>query len=242
MCLTIGPAFLSASIYLSLARLVVVHGAHLARFAPRTYTLTFICCDIISLILQAAGGALAASGNDMSMKNTGVNIMIAGLAFQVVSLALFMVLSVDFWLKVRRAGGDGGSISELDRVKNRPLFRIFPFGMLHRPSSRRLNLPSKTSKKANEPISPALALATITIFIRCVYRVAELQGGFAGKLANDEVVFMVFEGPMIMAAVIALTIFHPGPAFAGAWKAAKPISSGRRSRRRAEKSGGSLLG
>jgi hypothetical protein len=74
-----------------------------------------------------------------------------------------------------------------------------------------------------------------------VYRVAELQGGFSGKLANDQVIFMVFEGPMIMVAVIALTIFHPGFSFAGAWKAAKPISSSRRSRRCGEKAGHSLL-
>jgi hypothetical protein len=57
-----------------------------------------------------------------------------------------------------------------------------------------------------------------------VYRVAELQGGFAGELANDEVMFMVFEGPMIMVAVIAMTIFHPGFCFAGTWTEAKPVS------------------
>lgn len=133
MCLTIAPAFLTAAIYLSLSRLVIIHGEHLARFAPRTYTITFICCDIISLILQAAGGAMAASGGDMDSKQTGVNIMIAGLVFQVVSLALFMALCADFWLRVRRGVVEYGLVSETEKLKKRPFFKLFPVGMFHRP-------------------------------------------------------------------------------------------------------------
>lgn len=70
------------------------------------------------------------------------------------------------------------------------------------------------------PTTTALAIATITIFVRSVYRVAELAGGFAGKLANDEVLFEILEGPMIMTATIALTVFHPGLSFAGQWSSA----------------------
>lgn len=128
--LTIGPAFLSAAIYLSLARLVVIHGPHLSRFAPQTYTRLFITSDIISLILQAAGGALAASGDDLDMKQTGVNVMIAGLVFQVASLAVFMGLCGDFWWSVRRsAGGYGGvAVDEFSRLKGRGMFKAFPWG------------------------------------------------------------------------------------------------------------------
>jgi len=32
--------------------------------------------------------------------------------------------------------------------------------------------------------------------------------------------FMIFEGPMIMAAALALVIVHPGICLAGVWKAA----------------------
>lgn len=38
----------------------------------------------------------------------------------------------------------------------------------------------------------------------------ELQEGFDGKLANDELDFMVLEGPMIFIGVVLLTIWHPG--------------------------------
>lgn len=60
-------------------------------------------CDFISLLLQAAGGAIAASANTVKDTDLGVNIMIAGLSFQVVSLVLFIGLSCDFAWRVRNA-------------------------------------------------------------------------------------------------------------------------------------------
>ena len=66
-----------------------------------------------------------------------------------------------------------------------------------------------------------LSLATVTIFIRSVFRVAELKGGFHSKLANDEVDFMVLEGAMIVLAALALTVLHPGFCFDGLWKQTK---------------------
>jgi hypothetical protein len=62
-----------------------------------------------------------------------------------------------------------------------------------------------------------IGIATIFIFIRCCYRVAELESGFGGALANNEPVFMILEGPMIMIAVIALAAFHPGFCLGGLW-------------------------
>jgi len=63
----------------------------------------------------------------------------------------------------------------------------------------------------------ALWAAAILIFIRSVYRVAELSGGFDSAIANDEPAFMVLEGPMIILAVAVLTAFHPGLAFDRRW-------------------------
>jgi hypothetical protein len=101
ICLTIGPAFLSASIYLCLARIIGIYGQHLSRFKPKTYTKIFITADFISLLLQAAGGGTAASTNAGSSANqAGIDIMIAGLAFQVVSLTIFMSLCADFAFRV----------------------------------------------------------------------------------------------------------------------------------------------
>src|SRR2546423_6329088 len=65
----------------------------------------------------------------------------------------------------------------------------------------------------------ALATATISILIRTCFRVAELHDGYGGSLANDEVLYMILEPVMIMIAVLALTIGHPGPILGTAWQA-----------------------
>ena len=49
---------------------------------------------------------------------------------------------------------------------------------------------------------------------------AELWGGFSGKLRNDEIDFMILDGAMIGLAVFILTVLHPGAAFGGQWHAA----------------------
>ncbi|KAE9965822.1 hypothetical protein EG328_009378 [Venturia inaequalis] len=187
--LTIAPAFLSASIYLCLARIVVTYGETISRIKPRTYTILFMSCDFVSLLLQAAGGAIAASSDTVKSTDLGVNIMIAGLSFQVVSLVLFIGLCCDFAWSVRKA------------------------------PKRSLNQSSgalRESKKFKAFLI-CLGIATIAVFIRSVFRVAELSDGFHGKLANQEVTFMILEGAMIIIAVSAVTIMHPYFAFGGAW-------------------------
>ena len=60
--LTIAPAFISAGIYLCLSRIVVLFGSGFSRLNARTYTILFCTSDLVSLILQGVGGALAATG------------------------------------------------------------------------------------------------------------------------------------------------------------------------------------
>jgi hypothetical protein len=75
VCLTIAPAFLSACIYLCLARIIVVYGETLSRFKPRFYTIVFCTCDFISLLLQAIGGAIASIATDYSTVSTSSGIV-----------------------------------------------------------------------------------------------------------------------------------------------------------------------
>ena len=129
ICLTIGPAFFSASIYLCLSRLVVVYGENLSRFRPRTYTITFVCCDITSLVLQAIGGGIASTADIKSTEQEGINIMIAGLSFQVASLVLFILLCAEFAWNVYRAQGAWEPMFEPLRQTKR--FTAFLWGTLN---------------------------------------------------------------------------------------------------------------
>ncbi|KAK3330909.1 RTA1 like protein-domain-containing protein [Apodospora peruviana] len=191
-CLTIAPAFLAAGIYLCLRRIVYVFGPENSRIAPEMYTRIFIPCDVISLVLQAAGGAMAsiASHNGESV-DTGDNIMIAGLAFQVFTLLLFIGCSIDFALKVyrrqRKYGADAFDQSDVAR-KTRGSWQF-------------------------KGLLAALTISTICIFWRSVFRVAELSQGWEGPLMKRQDLFIGFEGVMIIVSCLVMNVFHPSVCF-----------------------------
>lgn len=125
ICVTIAPAFLTAAIYLCLARIVTVYGAQYSRFKPRTYTLTFCTFDLFSLILQGLGGGIAATAKSISGKNTGKDIMVAGLAVQVISLMVFTACCTEFALRLR--SNKAGWNPEYPDLVHSSLFKTFLF-------------------------------------------------------------------------------------------------------------------
>ncbi|KAL3457534.1 RTA1-domain-containing protein [Aspergillus heterothallicus] len=218
VCLTIAPAFLSAAIYLSLARIVGVYTTRISRLKQRSYSLLFVACDIISLLLQAAGGAMTTSA-DASTIETGKNILIAGLAFQVASLTLYLGICGDLAWRVWRVsrGGRRAQSSSLEMPLTTDHTEI-PQSMGRNAIFFDADFASIRAARAWAAFLFLQGLATICIYVRCVFRVAELSGGFDSRLANDEVAFMVLEGAMISIAVIALSSWgHPGMGFQGRW-------------------------
>lgn len=97
------------------------------------------------------------------------------------------------------------------------LAAFFAFRVFRGYQSRNPVFASLTGSRRFHLFEGALAIATLLIFIRCCFRVAELKEGFDGNIANSEPLFMVFEGPMIFIAVGLLSILHPGIAFKGRW-------------------------
>jgi hypothetical protein len=100
--LGVGPACIAASIYLCLSRLIVAKGAQHARFAPMIYTIFFIVCDVICLMLQGVGGGWIVLATCGSAIQKGMKMMLSGLAFQIVSLLTFMILWLDFQWRFKR--------------------------------------------------------------------------------------------------------------------------------------------
>lgn len=132
----------------------------LARFKPMLYYVLFIICDIISLVFQSIGGGMSTNSDGASQ--TGVNIALFGLSFQVFTLVVFISLSIDYAVRYTRAAKTGSAGRIVD--KQFKLFVVF------------------------------LALATLSIFTRCVYRIAELSEGYSGPLLRDEGLFIGLEG------------------------------------------------
>jgi RTA1 like protein len=99
-----------------------------------------VACDLVCLILQAIGGSIAATANTKANGDMGAHIMIGGLGFQIFSLLMFMLLWVDFNLRMRKAKSmDAGSTEdealELSEVKATFKFKAFKAGefRLHEP-------------------------------------------------------------------------------------------------------------
>jgi hypothetical protein len=93
---TIAPAFFAMAIYLCLGRIIFIYNNELSPLQPRTITVLFVCCDIISILLQSLGGTITATADTLSQHNNGVNISIAGLASQVASMTVFIYLCCHF--------------------------------------------------------------------------------------------------------------------------------------------------
>ncbi|KAL8792533.1 MAG: hypothetical protein Q9195_004903 [Heterodermia aff. obscurata] len=190
VCLTIAPAFIAAGIYLTLSRIVITFGPQNSPIKPKSYPRIFIPCDVASLFLQAAGGGIASvASNENKSPNLGDHIMVAGLAFQVLTLAIFICLCTDFAIKtVRRMQAMGNAALDPAHAKMRSsiVFRSFLV---------------------------ALSFATLCIFIRSIYRVAELAEGWEGALIKNQNLFIGLEGAMVIVAVLALNAFHPGFCF-----------------------------
>ena len=76
-------------------------GPQYARLPPKAYFWIFIPSDIISLVLQAVGGALSSQSSGGS--GPAVDISLAGLSFQVFSLCVFCALTLEFAYRYWRA-------------------------------------------------------------------------------------------------------------------------------------------
>ncbi|KAH7397197.1 RTA-like protein [Pyrenochaeta sp. MPI-SDFR-AT-0127] len=184
-CLIISPAFVAAGVYLSLKHIVISFGQEWSRLRPSWYTYMFIAGDILSLVLQGAGGGIAATADDgSSLLDVGTNMMIAGVVFQVVVLAIFAYFLTEYTLRTYR---------RRNQLSNESI------ALLHKTSFR--------------CFMSAVVIAYLGIFIRCVYRIPELTGGWGGELMRNETEFIILEGVMIVISVFVLTIFHPGICF-----------------------------
>lgn len=187
-CLIISPAFTSAAIYLTLKHVTLAFGPEHSRLKPKFYTWIFICCDIFTLILQGAGGGIAASAKTDSMQKIGNDLMLAGIVLQVAILLAFAAASADFLLRLSYAlkATNVTMSPEAYSLLLDTKFRAFVAGLL---------------------------LAFVAIFTRCCYRIAEMAGGWANPIMQNETDFIILDGVMVLVASLCLTVLHPGYCF-----------------------------
>ncbi|KAF4464172.1 rta1 domain [Fusarium albosuccineum] len=185
VCLIIGPSFTAAGIYLTLKHFVRTNHPECSKLRPTLYTWIFIGCDIVSILLQAAGGGIAAGADkDPDKIDLGNNIIITGIAFQVVTMAGCGLLTVDYALRLFRRK------RYFRHMEDQPIMGY--------------------SSSKTRIFQGAVTFAYVTVLVRCIYRIPEMAGGWGNPRMRNEKEFLLLDGLMIALAAIALTAFHPG--------------------------------
>lgn len=190
VCLTLAPCFMMAGIYYIIAQLTLIYGEEFSVLKPMQYSLIFITSDVISIILQAGGGGLAAtSASRFQSTDTGTYVMVGGLAFQVFTITLFQIFWYIFIFNIYqnyKKYGDSKFTSRFIYIRKRKFLLPFIFGV---------------------------SVSVVLIFVRSIYRLIELSEGWSSKLSNNENYFMILEGLMVSLATFILTILSPGLAY-----------------------------
>ncbi|KAJ7676958.1 RTA1 like protein-domain-containing protein [Mycena polygramma] len=185
VCTIIGPTPLAAANFIILGRIINRLGPAYSRLSPKLYTILFLCCDLISLIVQAIGGGAAAEAVNMHRNPAkGGDIMLGGIIFQMVTITVYVFCAGEFLVRY---------------LHNRPVGNA---------GAGKVETPSLDRKM--KVLVCALVFNTTCLFIRAVYRVIELSDGWSGRIIQTQVYFNVLDGAMITLAIITLNLAHPG--------------------------------
>ncbi|KAH9949747.1 RTA1 like protein-domain-containing protein [Amylocystis lapponica] len=181
----IAPTFLIAANFVTLGQIIRRIGQQYSRLSAMWYTIVFTSCDVIALIIQAIGGATAATAvqNNNNPTNGG-NIMLGGISFQMAAITLYMLLAAEFVLRFLwdRPLRNSGETQEKANVFDRKMKLMLA----------------------------ALTASSIFIYIRSVYRTIELANGWTGVIITTQWYFDVFDGAMVVLAMYTLNFLHPG--------------------------------
>jgi hypothetical protein len=93
--IVVAPLFIAAGNYLLIGRLilsVLPSRAHKIFGIPATrITKIFVGCDILSFLIQVSGSGIASSNNwEGNTKDIGVDVLITGLATQLLTIIIFI--------------------------------------------------------------------------------------------------------------------------------------------------------
>lgn len=196
----IGPTPLVAANFIILGAMIRILGPAYSRLSPKAYSIIFVSCDIISLVIQGGGGGIASSAsdrNDLKGAKLGSNVMLAGIIFQLVVITFYAILACEFLVRY---------------THDRPVARLFArkkrsdsLVTLSSPNTPRGILDTKI-----KIMIFALAFNTLCLFIRAIYRTIELADGWNGRIILTEVYFNVLDGAMVVLAIYTLNFAHPG--------------------------------
>lgn len=103
LLLLLGPALFAASIYMVLGRIIrLLDAEHLSWVPTKRLTKIFVSGDVLSFLTQCGGGGILASANDKSTQDIGRNVILGGLAIQILFFGCFIVTISVFHYRIIR--------------------------------------------------------------------------------------------------------------------------------------------
>lgn len=181
--LLIAPAFIAASIYMILGRLVtrLPSGHRCSIVRPAWLTKLFVLGDVLSLLTQAFGGGMMSKKG--SKGKTGQTVIIVGLAIQIVTFGFFLASAVVFHVRYARLAAAGA------RGRKRPdVASVVPWQKI------------------------LWMMYTVSAFImaRSIFRTVEYIQGKEGYILNHQWMLFVFDSTlMFCATVLFYVMYHP---------------------------------
>ncbi|KAJ5316505.1 hypothetical protein PENANT_c019G02459 [Penicillium antarcticum] len=170
----IAPAFLAASVYMTLGRIIfMLDGEKCSLIRLKWLTKIFVAGDVLSFLMQASGAGIMVK--DTTNPSTGEHIIIGGLFVQIIFFGFFMISALVFQ----------------SRIMSNPTGRSMELSILWR---RHLT---------------ALYITSVLILVRSIVRVVEYLQGYDGYLMKEEVFIYVFDGLLMLVAMLALQYVHP---------------------------------
>ncbi|KAI1621340.1 RTM1 protein [Exophiala viscosa] len=102
LLILLGPILFAASIYMILGRLIRSTKCEKhSLIPPKWMTKVFVGGDVTCFIIQGAGGGVMSGAKSQKTIDLGEDIILAGLCFQIVVFALFVVVAARFHLRAR---------------------------------------------------------------------------------------------------------------------------------------------
>ncbi|KAH8826107.1 RTA1-domain-containing protein [Flagelloscypha sp. PMI_526] len=181
MVLTVtAPTPLLAINFIIVGQVITLLGPQYSRLSAKYYSIVFLTCDILSLVIQGAGGGLAATADDPTV---GGHIMLGGIAFQTFAITLFCIVTLEFFWRhqFQRPVRFGGNVPTTNGIITKKLLVL----------------------------CVGLVFNTFCLYVRAVYRLLELGQGWHGAIIETQWLFNVFDGTMIVLAVYTWNFIHP---------------------------------
>ncbi|KAF5656640.1 parasitic phase-specific PSP-1 [Fusarium heterosporum] len=176
LLLIVGPCFIAAAIYLTLKHFITYCGPQYSLLKPNYYPWIFVGCDAGSIIIQAIGGGVASAGTGGgkdSVAELGNHIIVAGIVFQVVTMALCGCLVAFYIFRYQRR--------DVRRMQETSQYE-----------TSKVN--GTVSRQKLKTFAIVLTIAYFLVLIRCIYRIPELAGGWGNHLMRNENEFIVLDG------------------------------------------------